>query len=159
MPRYITTDYRRKGRIDNMVKDLNGAQDLARRTNMSMPLTTLCLEVHPMLTITGIGKENLATLMEYFKDPNKQIFKRLRDTLFFKSTIETGKSEAFRAAVLSQLVPRWKKNSPQTLTWSSPLVTTATLSRQSFHSSIQLLKKIKPRSPQLCKHLSVLNQS
>lgn len=32
MPRFAAKDYRRTGRIDNLVKDLNGAQDLARRT-------------------------------------------------------------------------------------------------------------------------------
>ena len=30
LPRFAARDYRRTGRIDNMVKDLNGAQDLAR---------------------------------------------------------------------------------------------------------------------------------
>lgn len=66
MPRYAAKDYRRKGRIDNMVKDLNGAQDLARRTNTTMPLTAVCLEVHRMMTKAGFGGEDQAALMEYF---------------------------------------------------------------------------------------------
>jgi 2-hydroxy-3-oxopropionate reductase len=66
MPRYVAKDYRRTGRIDNMVKDLNGAQDLARRTNTAMPLTALCAEVHRMLTAAGLGGEDQATLMEFF---------------------------------------------------------------------------------------------
>ncbi|UXT51242.1 NAD(P)-dependent oxidoreductase [Agrobacterium tumefaciens] len=66
MPRYVAKDYRRTGRIDNMVKDLNGAQDLARRTNTAMPLTTLCAEVHRMLTAAGLGGEDQAALMEFF---------------------------------------------------------------------------------------------
>lgn len=50
LPRFATRDYRRTGRIDNMVKDLNAAQDLARRTHTAMPLTALCAEVHRLLT-------------------------------------------------------------------------------------------------------------
>ncbi|MCG5480416.1 MAG: NAD(P)-dependent oxidoreductase [Ensifer alkalisoli] len=74
MPRFVARDYRRTGRIDNMVKDLNGAQDLARRTNTTMPLTAVCAEVHRMLTAAGLGGEDQAALMEYFKGPNKENF-------------------------------------------------------------------------------------
>lgn len=72
MPRFATRDYRRTGRIDNMVKDLNSAQDLARRTHTAMPLTAVCAEVHRMLTAAGLGGEDQAALMEYFKGPNKE---------------------------------------------------------------------------------------
>ena len=74
MPRFVAKDYRRTGRIDNMVKDLNGAQDLARRTNTAMPLTALCAEVHRMLTAAGLGGEDQAALMEFFKGPNPELF-------------------------------------------------------------------------------------
>lgn len=74
MPRFAARDYRRTGRIDNMVKDLNGAQDLARRSNTSMPLTGLCAEVHRMLTAAGLGGEDQAALMEFFKGPQKELF-------------------------------------------------------------------------------------
>jgi 2-hydroxy-3-oxopropionate reductase len=67
MPRYIARDYRRTGRIDNMVKDLNAAQDLARKTNTAMPLTAACAEVHRLLTAAGLGGEDQAALMEFFK--------------------------------------------------------------------------------------------
>ena len=73
MPRFATRDYRRTGRIDNMVKDLNGAQDLARLTHTSMPLTALCAEIHRMLTAAGLGGEDQAALMEYFKGPQARI--------------------------------------------------------------------------------------
>lgn len=66
MPRYVEKDYRRTGRIDNMVKDLNAVQDLARRTNTAMPLTALCAEVHRLLTARGLGGEDQAMLMEFF---------------------------------------------------------------------------------------------
>lgn len=66
LPRYVAKDYRRTGRIDNMVKDLAGAQDLARRTNTAMPLTAVCLEVHRLMTAAGFGPEDQATLIEFF---------------------------------------------------------------------------------------------
>ncbi|AYD03813.1 NAD(P)-dependent oxidoreductase [Neorhizobium sp. NCHU2750] len=72
MPRYVAKDYRRTGRIDNMVKDLNGAQDLARRTHTTMPLTAVCAEVHRMLTAAGLGGEDQAALMEFFRGPNRE---------------------------------------------------------------------------------------
>ena len=75
MPRFASKDYRRTGRIDNMVKDLNGAQDLARRTHTSMPLTALAAEIHRMLTAAGLGGEDQAALMEYFTGPDKTLFK------------------------------------------------------------------------------------
>ena len=74
MPRFVARDYRRTGRIDNMVKDLNGAQDLARRTHTAMPLTALCAEVHRMLTAAGLGGEDQAALMEFFKGPDQENF-------------------------------------------------------------------------------------
>jgi 2-hydroxy-3-oxopropionate reductase len=71
MPRYAARDYRRTGRIDNMVKDLDGASDLARKTNTTMPLTAICAEVHRLLTGAGLGGEDQAALMEYFKRSNQ----------------------------------------------------------------------------------------
>ena len=75
MPRFAARDYRRTGRIDNMVKDLNGAADLARLTHTPMPLTALCAEVHRMLTSAGLGGEDQAALMEFFKGPDKERLK------------------------------------------------------------------------------------
>ncbi|MFN3524442.1 MAG: NAD(P)-dependent oxidoreductase [Paracoccus sp. (in: a-proteobacteria)] len=69
MPRFAARDYRPTGRIDNMVKDLNGAQDLARASHTPMPLTALCAEVHRLLTAQGLGAEDQAALMEFFPNP------------------------------------------------------------------------------------------
>lgn len=74
MPRFATKDYRRTGRIDNMVKDLAFAQELSSKTNTSMPLTSLCMEIHKMLTAAGLGGEDQAAVMEYFKGPDKENF-------------------------------------------------------------------------------------
>lgn len=73
MPRFVAKDYRRTGRIDNMVKDLDGALDLARRSHTSMPLTALCAEIHRMLTAAGLGGEDQAALMEFFKGPDRSL--------------------------------------------------------------------------------------
>lgn len=66
LPRFVEKDYRRTGRIDNMVKDLNAVNDLARQTGTSMPMTALCGEIHRMLTAAGLGGEDQAAVMEFF---------------------------------------------------------------------------------------------
>lgn len=73
MPRFATKDYRRTGRIDNMVKDLNAVNDLARETGTSMPLTALCAEIHRMLTAAGLGGEDQAAVMEFFNGTKEEI--------------------------------------------------------------------------------------
>lgn len=73
LPRFATRDYRRTGRIDNMVKDLNAVNDLARQTGTSMPMTALCGEIHRMLTAAGLGGEDQAAVMEFFKGAKEEI--------------------------------------------------------------------------------------
>lgn len=73
MPRFATKDYRRTGRIDNMVKDLNMVNDLARQTGTSMPMTALCAEIHRMLVAAGLGGEDQAAVMEFFKGAKEEI--------------------------------------------------------------------------------------
>ncbi len=73
MPRMARRDYRRTGRIDNMVKDLNMAADLSRQTGTSMPMTALCAEIHRMLTAAGLGGEDQAAVMEFFNGAQKDI--------------------------------------------------------------------------------------
>lgn len=73
LPRFATRDYRRTGRIDNMVKDLNAVNDLARRTGTSMPMTALCAEIHRMLTAAGLGGEDQAAVMEFFEGAKAEI--------------------------------------------------------------------------------------
>lgn len=74
LPRFAARDYRRTGRIDNMVKDLDGAAAIARAAMIPMPLTAACAEVHRMLTAAGLGGEDQAALMEFFRGPRKDIF-------------------------------------------------------------------------------------
>jgi 2-hydroxy-3-oxopropionate reductase len=73
MPRMAARDYRRTGRIDNMVKDLNMAADLSRQTGTSMPMTALCAEIHRMLTAAGLGGEDQAAVMEFFNGAKEDI--------------------------------------------------------------------------------------
>ncbi len=72
LPRFVSKDYRRTGRIDNMVKDLNAVNDLARQTGTSMPMTALCGEIHRMLTAAGWGGEDQAAVMEFFKGAKEE---------------------------------------------------------------------------------------
>ncbi|MEM6594914.1 MAG: NAD(P)-dependent oxidoreductase [Pseudomonadota bacterium] len=73
LPRFATKDYRRTGRIDNMVKDLNAVNDLARMTGTSMPMTALCAEIHRMLTAAGLGGEDQAAVMEFFNGAKEAV--------------------------------------------------------------------------------------
>lgn len=73
LPRFATRDYRRTGRIDNMVKDLNAVNDLARQTGTAMPMTALCGEIHRMLTSAGWGGEDQAAVMEFFTGAKTEV--------------------------------------------------------------------------------------
>ena len=70
MAKFAARDYSPTGRIDNMVKDLNGVQDLARTTGTAMPLTATCAEIHRLLDSAGFGDADNAVLMKYFQGPS-----------------------------------------------------------------------------------------
>ena len=72
MVKFATRDYTPTGRIDNMVKDLNGVQDLARATGTAMPLTAACAEIHRLLASAGLGGADNAALMKYFDGPGTE---------------------------------------------------------------------------------------
>ena len=44
------------------------------RLPSSMPLTAPCAKIHRMLTAAGLGGEDQAALMDYFKGPDKEQF-------------------------------------------------------------------------------------
>lgn len=71
MGKMADRDYSPTGRIDNMVKDLNGVQDLARSTNTAMPLTAVCAEIHRVFMSAGIGDIDNAALMKFYEGPSK----------------------------------------------------------------------------------------
>lgn len=66
MPRFATRDYRKTGRLDNFIKDLDGAMDMARQKNTPVPFTSLASDVHRVMTRAGYGPEDEATLIEYY---------------------------------------------------------------------------------------------
>ena len=72
MVKFANRDYTPAGRIDNMVKDLNGVQDLARSTGTAMPLTAACAEIHRLLDSAGLGAADNAALMKYFEGPGTE---------------------------------------------------------------------------------------
>ncbi len=67
MPRFAARDYRPTGRIDNMVKDLSGALDLANAQGTTAPLTALVAEMHKHMVVAGYADQDQATLMEYYR--------------------------------------------------------------------------------------------
>lgn len=71
MGKMAAKDYSPTGRIDNMVKDLNGAQDLARSTHTAMPLTATCAEIHRLFMSAGLGHADTAALMKFYEGPTK----------------------------------------------------------------------------------------
>jgi 2-hydroxy-3-oxopropionate reductase len=62
-------DYSPTGRLDNMLKDLDGVQALARATLTSLPATAIVAEVHRALVGAGLGAADNAALMRQFKGP------------------------------------------------------------------------------------------
>ena len=66
MAKMATKDYSPTGRIDNMVKDLNSVQDLARSTNTAMTLTSVCAEIYRHLMHSGFGGDDNAALMKFY---------------------------------------------------------------------------------------------
>lgn len=69
MAKMARKDYTPTGSINNMVKDLDGVQDLARITGTPMPLTAVCAEMHRVLVAAGLGSADNTVLMKYFEGP------------------------------------------------------------------------------------------
>jgi 2-hydroxy-3-oxopropionate reductase len=69
MGKMARRDYSPTGRIDNMVKDLDAVQALARSTGTPMPMTSLCMEIHRVMVAAGLGSADNAALMSFFDGP------------------------------------------------------------------------------------------
>ena len=52
--------------IDQMANMSFTSRDLARATGTAMPLTSLCAEIHRLLTTAGLGAMDQAALMEFW---------------------------------------------------------------------------------------------
>ena len=62
-------DYSPTGRLDNMLKDLDGVQALARATKTAMPVTAAIAEIHRAFIAAERGGEDNAALMRQFDGP------------------------------------------------------------------------------------------
>jgi 2-hydroxy-3-oxopropionate reductase len=62
-------DYSPTGRLDNMLKDLDSVQALARATKTAMPVTAAIAEIHRAFIAAGQGGEDNAALMRQFDGP------------------------------------------------------------------------------------------
>ena len=62
-------DYSPTGRLDNMLKDLDSVQALARATKTAMPVTAAIAEIHRAFIAAGLGGEDNAALMRQFDGP------------------------------------------------------------------------------------------
>ena len=64
-------DYSPTGRIDNMLKDLTGAQEFARTAAVKTPVLDTNVELHTWLVSHGHGASDTAAMMEFFgpRDP------------------------------------------------------------------------------------------
>jgi 2-hydroxy-3-oxopropionate reductase len=69
MGKMARNDYSPTGRIDNMVKDLLAVQSLARHTGTAMPMTSLCMEIHRLMMVAGLGSADSAALVRFYDGP------------------------------------------------------------------------------------------
>jgi len=65
-PKMAARDYSPTGRIDNMLKDLEGAQAFAMAERLPLPLTSLAGELHRGFVAAGLGAEDSAAMMKQF---------------------------------------------------------------------------------------------
>lgn len=64
-------DYSPTGRLDNMLKDLDGVQALARATHTAMPVTAMVAEIHRAFVSAGQGGDDTVALMRQFEGPRR----------------------------------------------------------------------------------------
>jgi 2-hydroxy-3-oxopropionate reductase len=65
-PKMAARDYAPTGRIDNMLKDLEGVEALASQHRLPLPLTSLITELHRTFVAAGLGPEHTAAAMKQF---------------------------------------------------------------------------------------------
>ncbi len=66
-------DFSPTGRLDNMLKDLDGVQALAHETQIILPATAIVAEVHRTLVAAGLGGADNAELMRQFERPRDNL--------------------------------------------------------------------------------------
>ena len=62
-------DYAPTGRLDNMLKDLDGVQALARATLTALPVTAIVAEIHRAFVAAGLGRRTTLNSCASSTDP------------------------------------------------------------------------------------------
>ncbi len=64
--KFANRDYAPTGRISNMAKDMQNAQDLGRTLGVALPFIGLSLELNRWLVARGFGDADIAATMEFY---------------------------------------------------------------------------------------------
>jgi len=64
--KFADRDYTPTGRIGNMLKDMQNAQDLGRGANLALPFISLSLDLNRWLVAQGLGDADIAATMEFY---------------------------------------------------------------------------------------------
>ncbi|MCP4382474.1 MAG: NAD(P)-dependent oxidoreductase [Hyphomicrobiales bacterium] len=67
LPLMVSEDSPQTGRIDMMLKDLDSLAELARDTGSAVPFSALATEVHRLLVARGMGGEDPAAIVKFFR--------------------------------------------------------------------------------------------
>ncbi len=108
MPRFAARDYRRTGRIDNMVKDLNGTADLARLTHTPDAPDRLGRRDPPPDDRGRMGRRRSGGTDGILQGTAKGTRAMITRYALFEGHVHDGQTEAFRAAVMAELLPKWQ---------------------------------------------------
>ncbi|MBB3105209.1 NAD(P)-dependent oxidoreductase, partial [Azomonas macrocytogenes] len=65
--KFANHDYAPTGRIANMLKDMQNAQDLGRSVGLPLPFTSLALDLNRWLVSRGLGDADIAATMEFYR--------------------------------------------------------------------------------------------
>ncbi|MDR3097217.1 MAG: NAD(P)-dependent oxidoreductase [Paraburkholderia sp.] len=65
--KFANLDYTPTGRIENMLKDMQNAQDLGRAVGLPLPFTSLAADLNRWLVSRGLGDADIAATMEFYR--------------------------------------------------------------------------------------------
>lgn len=65
--KFANRDYTPTGRIANMLKDMQNAQDLGRSVGLPLPFTSLATDLNRWLVSRGLGDADIAATMEFYR--------------------------------------------------------------------------------------------
>jgi 2-hydroxy-3-oxopropionate reductase len=66
--KFANRDYTPTGRIGNMLKDMQNAQDLGRAVGLPLPFTSLAADLNRWLVAHGLGDADIAATMEFYRN-------------------------------------------------------------------------------------------